>query len=505
MSELKKGVGLNFVSMGLRLITGVLLTPYILECLGKNEYGLFVLVGSIIAWLALADFGLSTAVSKYVAEYRVKGEEKEQAIFLGSSMALYSFIALLVLSVGIVIYFKLAMIFPRLSMEDIDKLQIMYLLMLGNITMSFPLKAISGVPSAYGNFFVPNLINLIFSLLNASLTILLLYSGFKAVGLTVLSVAGNILMMTCSLVYVCGFLKAKVKWGGVKWGLYKKMFLFSFWVFLNTIMDLLYWRAGNTIIAMTATMAQVTLFAVGIQFSQYFMMASGSIASVFFAKIVGMVTLEKGDKELTALMARVGRIQLMILMLLMLGFLVYGQAFLKLWVGHTLGEDYIITWWVALIVLMPLVVPLIQNLGIQILQAKDMHKARAIILIISSILSIGIGYILSFYYGAIGFAIGTGISLLLGQGFLLNYYYHKYAGLNMKVFFSNILSRIYLIIIPPLGVAYVLNIFIELNNWCNLGIACGIFSVVYLLCVRLFYMRPDEVMLLPRKLRFCHE
>lgn len=86
INEIRTGAILNYVSIVVRLTTSFLLTPFIISSLGVEEYGLFMLSGSVIAWLALTDLGLGATVSKYVVTYRAKGEHEQQAHPFGHSL-----------------------------------------------------------------------------------------------------------------------------------------------------------------------------------------------------------------------------------------------------------------------------------------------------------------------------------------------------------------------------------------------------------------------------------
>ena len=139
----------------------------------------------------------------------------------------------------------------------------------------------------------------------------------------------------------------------------------------------------------------VTLFSLGINFSNSFIIVSSAVAGVFFPKIVSMVALNQTNQALTRLMARVGRLQLLFIGLLMMGFIFFGQQFLTLWVGRTLGSSTYICWIIGLLVVIPLSLPLVQNLGIQIVQAKNMHNYRAVILLLIAVCNVIVGYMLS--------------------------------------------------------------------------------------------------------------
>lgn len=63
-----------------------------------------------------------------------------------------------------------------------------------------------------------------------------------------------------------------------------------------------------------------------------------------------------------------------------------------------------------------------------------MHKFRSILYVIIACFNIGISIPLSNYYGGIGAAIGTAISLIIGNIIIMNIYYHYKVHLNIIKF-----------------------------------------------------------------------
>ena len=120
--------------------------------------------------------------------------------------------------------------------------------------------------------------------------------------------------------------------------------------------------------------------------------------------------------------------------LIITGFVLFGQVFVNWWAGAGYEESY----YIACILMIPLTIPLIQNIGLSILQAKNLYKYRTIIFFFIAILNIAVSIPLTKSYGGIGAAIGTSLALVLGQGIILNIYYHKKVGINMIEFWKNI-------------------------------------------------------------------
>lgn len=491
-SEIKAGAVLNYISIVVRLATSFLLTPFIISSLGVEEYGLFMLSGSVIAWLALTDLGLGATVSKYVVTYRAKGEHEQQAHFLGQSMMLFCLIALITLMAGGICFFHLDALFPKLNAAQHETLEILFLLTLGNMILAIPLRPLGCVPGAYQKFVVPGMVSLSCSLLNTGLTVALLLLGYKAIGLTVLAVGMGILNLLWGLFYTLRILKAKVKFSRPDWLLYRGMFGFSLWIFLNQMMDLFYWQAGSPILANVCGTAAVAIFTLGISFSSYFMTASTAISGVLAPKLMHMVALDASKEDLTNVMIRAGRLQLFLLTSILLGFTFLGQDFLRLWVGKSMGENVTTVWLGAITVIVPLIIPLTQNTGLAILQALNIHRGRAIILFYSSLVCVVLGYVLSLFLGPIGMFIGTAISLTFGQVIMINLYYKRKAGLLIGTFFL----RTYLpMLLPALllsaaGIA--LTYLCQVGTWADLFTAIGAYGSLILITLFCLYLNREE-------------
>lgn len=97
---------------------------------------------------------------------------------------------------------------------------------------------------------------------------------------------------------------------------------------------------------------------------------------------------------------------------------------------------------------MPVTVPLIQNLGIEIQRAKNKYKTRSVVYLVISMLNIAFSIPLVKMYGPVGAAIGTALSLVAGNIVFMNWYYHYRIGLDMVIFWKNIFSLVPAMIVP---------------------------------------------------------
>ena len=126
----------------------------------------------------------------------------------------------------------------------------------------------------------------------------------------------------------------------------------------------------------------------------------------------------------------------LLLMLVLTGFIFVGMPFIQAWGG----AEYAPAYWVALLLIGPVTVPLIQNIGIEIQRAKNMHQFRSKVYFCMAIGNAIVSVPLGMKFGGIGCALGTAISMIVGNGFIMNWYYQTHIGLDMVYFWKRILG-----------------------------------------------------------------
>ena len=167
----------------------------------------------------------------------------------------------------------------------------------------------------------------------------------------------------------------RFRFRGFQASLLKEMWVFTFFIFINQIIDQINWSVDKFLLGRFAGTTAVAVYGVGGQINSMYIEFSSSVSNVFVPKVNRIVAESGDDRELTKLFTKVGRIQFIILGLILSGFTFFGIPFIKIWAGPEYGASYA----VALLLIIPVTVPLIQNLGIEIQRAKNMHKARAVV------------------------------------------------------------------------------------------------------------------------------
>ena len=460
-NQLKIGVMLSYVSMIVQNIITIVYTPVMLRLLGQNEYGLYQLVYSVVSYLGLLNFGFGSAYVRFYSRYRVKDDQEGIAKLNGMFMIVFTVIAMIALLAGGILVSNVNNLFSKsLTVSEIDT----------------------------ACYFFQRVISLLQTILNPFITLPLLLMGYKSVSLVVVTTILTVSKFIINYWYCTKKLKLKFIFKNTPISLLKEIGVFSFYIFINMIVDQINWSVDKFILGIFGGTTAVAIYAVGGQINTMYMSLSSSISSVFIPRVNKIVAMdENNNKELTELFTKVGRIQFIILAMVIGGFIVIGQYFINVWAGN----DYNNAYYVALLLIVPVTVPLIQNLGIEIQRAKNMHKFRSIVYFFIAIGNVFMSIPLVQLFGEIGAALGTCLTMVLGNIILMNWYYQVKIKMDMKYFWKQIsmlMPCVIVTVLLSLGLSKILVV----NSIIHFLII-GIFYVcVYVMCLFTFGMNTYE-------------
>lgn len=491
VNQLKAGVVLNYVVIILNTVVGLLYTPYMLRMMGQSEYGLYSLVASVIAYLTVLDLGFGNAIVRYTAKFRAEKKTEEQYEMFGMFFLLYLVIGIIAFGIGLGLYFNVGTLFGNtMTAVELDRARIMMLLLVANLAFTFPMSIWGSIIQAYEDFVFQKSLNIFRIILNTAVMICLLHFGYKAVAMVVVQTIFNVLTLVVNFIYCRRKLNIHIyfRFKHFHWGFLKEVAIYSFWIFLNAIMDRVYWSTGQFVLGAIVGTAAVAVFAIAIQLEGMYMQFSTAISSVFLPKVTAMVATNRSRKEISDLFIRTGRIQYIVLAYILSGFIIFGRQFIELWAGAGYTDAYII----SLLFFIPLTVPLIQNLGITILQARNEMKFRSVLYIIIALVSLAMQIVLTRFFGGIGCAMGVSGALVVGQILIMNVYYRRRQDIDIKTFWKEISKMSIIPIVLIFSSMLVIRHFFALDSWGKLILGIAAFSLVYIPLFFRFSMTDDE-------------
>lgn len=477
INQLKAGAALSYISMGLGYIVSIIYTPIMLRLLGQSEYGLYNLVASVVAYLGVLNFGFGSAYMRYYSRYKVQEEREKIATLNGMFFIIFSIIGMIAVIAGTVLAMNTEVIFgSELTNTELSRAKILMMILVINLAVSFPNIVFTSHITANEKFVFQKLVQMIKTIANPFVVLPLLILGYGSVGMVIATTFLNITIEIINAVYCINKLKMKFSFRGFDLKLMREMTVFSSFIFINLLIDQINWNVDKFILGRFHGTVSVAIYGLAAQLNTYYLSISTAISSVFIPRVHRLVANPGNKNELTVLFTRIGRIQFIMLSLISCGLIFFGRPFINMWAG----ENYDTSYTISLLLIIPVTIPLIQNIGIEIQQAKNMHQFRAWVYFFIAIANIGLTIPLAKTYGGIGAAVGTALSLLLGNGIMMNWYYHNKVGLDIKFFWKQIIGFSPALLIPIIFGA-IISVIFDLNNIFSFFIFGIIYAIVFMI------------------------
>jgi O-antigen/teichoic acid export membrane protein len=489
VNQRKMGAVLSYVNIIASFLVGFLYTPFMLRLLGQSEYGLYSLIGSVVGYLSILDLGLSNTIVRYAARNRVTGSDDSEAELNWLFLFIYSIIGIVTAIIGSILYANIENLFGHtLNTGEMERAKIMMILLIINFTFTFPLSIFGSIMQAYERFVWLRVVNISRVLLNPFFVMPLLLVGYGSVMMVVISTILNFACLLTNVYYCFYHLHVKFKRGNYEWSFLREIVVYSLFIFLNAIMDKIYWGTGQFILGIVSGTMEVAIYAVAMQFMMMYMSFSTAISGVLLPKVTMMVANRTSSEELTNLMIKIGRLQYIIISYILLIFFLVGKEFLYLWAG----KNYLSAYPIILLLMGALFIALVQNAGIAILQAMNLNKYRMTVYSIIAFVNVIVSIPLAKMYGGIGCAIATALALVISTGLIMNRYYQKKIHIDVKLFWKSIGSMTSSAILL-LVISYLYQYFVVLTySWMHFAIEFFVYSIIYFLLLFVLNMNSYE-------------
>ena len=439
MNQLKTGFILNYVNLGIGALIPFIYTPIMLSILGQEEYGLYKLSSSVTSYLSLLSLGVGSSVTRYLIKYREEeGRESEEKI-LGLFITIFQVIAFCSLIVGIVLALNINLLYDNsLSQQELSKMKILIIILTVNMVIGFLQTPYYSAINSHERFVFLQAFGILLTILNPILCLIALYMGYASGGLAFVSLLIVILSRIVYYIYVRHIIPLKPAFCRPPKALLKDIFLFSFWLFVGSLAYQLHGATDTILIGMIPVLstAGVAVYSIGSILQSMVLTMTGGLASMLSPKVNKMVFNKTSRSEQTDVAIQYGRILSYIVAIIVSGFISFGHPFIHFYVG----DDYAQAYYVAIVIMVPSIIPLIQTVFSNILVAENKNKFRSLVYLFIAIINIiGTWYLLKIW-GIVGAALMTGLSVVIGHGVIMNWFYLKKMGLDIKRFWKNVIG-----------------------------------------------------------------
>lgn len=437
MNQKQRGIIISYLNMIIGMVANIFITPLLISSLGDVDYSLYKVMQSFAGPLAMFNLGISTIVTRSIVQFKTLEDYTKRDRQNTMAMALLSsfIMSVLVSIVGIVMCLMIPGIYGESYTAEKAALgQKIFLAFMGSTVFHIMTDAFSGCLLGHERFTVSSLIQFFRTILRVALWLVFLKLGFGVVWIAGVDAFLSLAILLFSAVYSMAVLKETPHLYFFDWKKVGEILLFGFSILLQAVVNQVNNSVDTMILgAYVVDKVIITMYSSALVIYSLYNSLVSVIAHFFLPKAAKLVTRNASGEELTDFVIGPGRFQAILAVAAIFGFALFGQNFIIIWIG----EKYIDAYWIALMLMIPVTIPLVENAMISVLDAALKRIYRSLMLVIMAVLNIVATLLLIRVLDFWGAALGTVLSLLIGHGLLMNIYYARVFKIRIgRLFFS---------------------------------------------------------------------
>ena len=440
-------------------ITVVLLTffitPYVLNGLGKEMYGLNSLMLQTVGYLGLADFGLGKAI--HIAYYKAlstKNNNKINIVF-NSANNIYLFISAMILILGLTLCFFLEYFF-QINPELVLLSKYVFVIYAIKSAVSYVFGSYQSLIISDQKQYKLGFINLFFRPLYVISNGLVIYFGGLLLELVICSLIISLIFEFIKYIVIrrnYPFLKKTNKTR------HKALLKTSFYVLIDKIVKLSYKRLDFILIGIYLSLSDVASFAIYMTFSlileRFYISAITPIQPG-----IGNLIHKKEIKKIKDLFKDMITTVFFFQILICSALIFFLQSFVINWVGEDmLINGNFIYFFVMVIFIKPLLI--VNN---SFIDAKDLFKKKMYGSIIEISLNVLVSIFLVKSFGVLGLIVGTLTGYLLMQIWYVPYIFNRSFKISSLYYFIEVLKYFLFFFINILVLSFFFEIIVDYTS-----------------------------------------
>lgn len=398
----------NYASLGLNIIVGFLLTPFIINHIGKTGYGIWTLIASLIGYYGLVNLGVRSAITRYVALYAGQGNRNKLNTTASTAMAMFGSTCTVVIVVSFLIAPMLAEFF-KIPTEHFDEFKYMVWLLGIATGLSFPSSVFSAIIIAHERFVPRNYVIIATTLIRAGLVVCLLISGYGLIGVAFATLGSQLFGLTANyLIFKYFATGVRIRLSHVRWHFLRKLVVYGSITTVITIADHVRMNVDSLVIGKWLSMDAVGVYGIAALLTRYMGLMVTTGMGVLMPRFTALHA-SNDDEKIKEIFVKSLRVSAFLAFGSSMLAIIFGGQFITLWVGKDFADSTIVLW----ILSFSFAFALSQTPGIGLMYALKKHRFYAIATTIEAIANIALSILLVSEYGIIGVALGTAIPMLI--------------------------------------------------------------------------------------------
>jgi len=488
-------IGMGYGNLIIYNLVAFILTPVMIVIWGDASYGVYKIILSLMTYFMLIDSGIRNSVVRFISEYRTKNDRDSARRYIATIISFYAVAS----AVLILLVHGFSFVIPSLYANSLTPSEIQ------TVLYALPWLILYTIGTLFFNCFTALLRGY-----NRQITVQTVNIGRSVIRFGVLY---PMLRMKCgvvevisvdaliSAVFAAGVLlliflgiKLPPKFRGIDRAFIGNIVKYSGVMLVYTFANSLFWSTGNFLVGVMTSSVLAAVYTTSVALTNIFQSLSSAVSQVLVPDIMVKGFTTNDPDRLNRMMVKVGKFKMYSMLLVLIGFGVFGREFVCLWIG----EKYTSTYIIAFITMIPLFFGMLQDVPHSIMLARNKHKEMASVMVIAAFANFVCSFLLIKIWGIYGAAIGTVLSYTAIYVVFTYFYYAKMLSFDMKMLYketiiNNLLPFVILVIVGCLIR------FIPLHGWLGLIFKTTIFTAVYLVAVFTLLADRKEMLNLLRK------
>jgi len=405
--EILKNVSASWLSLGVNILVGIFLSPFILHRLGNLAYGAWVLAFSVTGYYGLFDLGIRSSIIRYVSTYTATDNMEALRKLINTSLTAYTVIGALAMLATLAVSSHVGSLFRKIPSDFIPTARWLFLMVGGAVALGFPAGMFAGILEGMNRFYVTNLTNLVSTLLRAVLIVLALTHGYGLLMVAFITVTLPLMAAGVRAAIVLRLLPLRFSWKYVDRSAFREIASYSSVSLIIMVAYKLRFKTDEIVISTFLSVSAVTFFSNADRLVDYTGEVVSSVAQLFLP--MSGQSEAKGNREQLRRIFVVGnRACALIVFPIAATLIILGKSVIAAWVG---ARYVAASYPVMLTLLIPSTLFLAQSASPRILYGMARHRILAWITSMEGIANLILSIILVRHYGIIGDALGTAIPL----------------------------------------------------------------------------------------------
>ena len=472
--QIIKNVGASWFSLGVSILVGIFLSPFILHRLGDTAFGIWVLIFSITGYYGLFDLGIRSSVIRYVSTYTATNNNEGLSKLINTSLATYTAIGAVAMALTLVGSLFVDSMF-RIPTDFLTTARWLFLMVGAAVAVGFPTGIFGGILEGMQRFYFVNMTNLVATLLRAVLIVLALKHGYGLLTVALITVLLPILGSLVRAVIVLRILPLRFGWKYVDRGALREIANYSAITFILMIAYKLRFKTDEIVIGTFLSVTAITYFSIGDRLLDYASEVVSSLAQIF-VPMSGQSDARGDTRQLRKILVAGNRACALVIFPITAVLAILGKSVIEAWVG---ARYVAASYPVLLVLLFPMTFSLAQGASPRILYGMARHKPLAWVSLMESIANLILSIVLIRPFGIVGDAAGTAIPLTCTTLYFMPRHLCRLLNVPVRAFLREAYTLPLLLCVPQVAVLLLMRHWFTAHTYVQVGFQILISLIPY--------------------------